>query len=103
MSKVSGADAYFHLYRIGVVDNSGRMGVAIALSEAVQDASWAWVPISHFRAIVHLEGTTTQQTVPSVYVPNTNTEKGTEDSFYDDPQDAIGSAPSEDMLITAGE
>ncbi len=35
-----------HLYHSGVVDNTGRHGVIIALSEAAQVALLAWVPIS---------------------------------------------------------
>ncbi len=30
--KVPGEEAYYHLYHSGVVDNTGRCGVAIALS-----------------------------------------------------------------------
>ncbi len=32
--KVPGEEAYYHLYHSGVVENTGRYGVAIALSEA---------------------------------------------------------------------
>ncbi len=32
--KVPGEEACYHLYHSGVVDNTGRHGVAIALSEA---------------------------------------------------------------------
>ncbi len=32
--KVAGEEACYHLYHIGVVDNTGRHGIAIALSEA---------------------------------------------------------------------
>ncbi len=35
-----------HLYHSGIVDNTGRHGVIIALSEAAQVALLAWVPIS---------------------------------------------------------
>ncbi len=36
--KMSGEEACYHLYQSGVVDNTGRHGVAIALSEAAQAA-----------------------------------------------------------------
>ncbi len=35
---VPGEEAFYHLYHIGVVDNIGRHGVAIALGEAIQAA-----------------------------------------------------------------
>ncbi len=43
--KVPYEEACYHLYHSGVVDNTGRYGVAIALSEAAQLALLAWVPI----------------------------------------------------------
>ncbi len=36
--KMPGEEACYHLYQSGVVDNTGRHGVAIALSEAAQTA-----------------------------------------------------------------
>ncbi len=45
MIKVPGEEACYQLYHSGVVDNSGRNGVAIALTEAAQAALLAWVPI----------------------------------------------------------
>ncbi len=44
--KVPVVDICYHLYHSGVVDNTGRHGVAIALTEAAQAALMAWVPIS---------------------------------------------------------
>ncbi len=44
--KVPGEEACYHLYHSGVVGETGRHGVAIALSEAAQVALLAWVPIS---------------------------------------------------------
>ncbi len=38
VTKVPGEEACYHLYHVGVVDNTGRHGVAIALSEATQAA-----------------------------------------------------------------
>ncbi len=44
--KVPGKEACYHLYHSGVVDNTGRHGVAIALGEAAQAALLTRVPIS---------------------------------------------------------
>ncbi len=43
--KMPGEKACYHLYHSGVIDNTGRYGVAIALSEAGRAALLAWVPI----------------------------------------------------------
>ncbi len=40
--KVPGKEACYHLYHSGVVDNTGRHGVAIALGEAAQAALLTW-------------------------------------------------------------
>ncbi len=45
MTKVP-EEACYYLYHSGVVDNTGRFGVAITLSEAAQAALLARVPIS---------------------------------------------------------
>ncbi len=44
--KVPDKEACYHLYHSGVVDNTGRHGVAIALSEAAQTALLTWALIS---------------------------------------------------------
>ncbi len=43
--KVSGEKACYHHYRSEVIDNTGRYGVAIALSKSAQAALLAWVSI----------------------------------------------------------
>ncbi len=50
--KAPGEEACYHLYYSEVVDNTGRQGGAIALSEAAQAALLAWVPISSRRLIL---------------------------------------------------
>ncbi len=55
-------EACYHLYRSGVVDNTGRHGVAIALGEAAQAALLACVPISSRLASARLKGTTVNLT-----------------------------------------
>ena len=44
--KVPAASASYHLYHSGVTDNSGRHGVALALSDAANAALLLWKPIS---------------------------------------------------------
>ncbi len=44
--KVPGEEACYHLYHSRVVENTGRHGVEIALSEAALAALLAWGPIS---------------------------------------------------------
>ncbi len=70
MIKVPGEEAYYHLYHSGVVDNTGRHDVAIALSEGAQAALLAWVPISSRLASARLKETTVNLTVIAVYAPN---------------------------------
>ncbi len=67
--KVPGEEACFHLYHSGVVDNAGRHGVAIALSEAAQAALLAWVPISSRLASARFKGTALNLTIIAVYAP----------------------------------
>ncbi len=69
VTKVPGEEACYHLYHSGLVDNTGRCGVAIALSEAAQVALLAWVPISSRLASARLKGTTVNLTVVAVYAP----------------------------------
>ncbi len=57
-SLVPGVEAYYNLYHSGVVDNTGRYGVAITLSEAAQAALLACVPLSSRLASARLKGTT---------------------------------------------
>ncbi len=101
--KVPGEEACYHLYYSEVVDNSGRHGVAIALSEAAQAALLAWVPISSRLARALLKGTTVNLTVIAVYAPTLDAAQERKNSFYDDLQDAVGRVPSGDMLIVAGD
>ncbi len=56
--KVPGEVAFYYLYHSGVVDNTGWYGVAITLSEAVQAALLACVPISSRLASARLKGAT---------------------------------------------
>ncbi len=97
--KVPGEEACYHLYHSGVVDNTGKHGVATALSEATQAALLAWVPISSRLASALLKGTAVNLTVIAVYVPTLDAAEETKDSFYDDLQDAVGKVPTGDMLI----
>ncbi len=59
---VPGEEARFHHYHSGVADNTGRRGVAIALSEAAQAALLAWVQIPPRLASARLKGTTVNLT-----------------------------------------
>ncbi len=70
--KMPGEEACYHLYRSGVVDNFGRHGVAIALTEAAQAALLAWEPISARLASARLKATTVNLTVVAVYAPTLN-------------------------------
>ncbi len=65
--KVPGEEACYHLYHSGVMDNTGRHGMAIALSEAAQAALLTWVPISSRLASVRLKETMVHITVVAVY------------------------------------
>ncbi len=56
--KVSGEEACYHLYNSGVLDNTGRHGLEIALSEAAQAALLAWGPVYSRLASARLNGTT---------------------------------------------
>ncbi len=61
--KVPGEETCYYLYHSGVVDNTGRYGVAISLSEAAQAAHLACVPNSSRLASARLKGTTVSLTV----------------------------------------
>ncbi len=89
MIKVPGEEACYHLYHSGLVDNTGRHGVAIALSEAAQAALLAWVPISHHLASARLRGTMVNLTFEAVYAPTLDAAEEARDAFYDDLQDAV--------------
>ncbi len=69
MIKVPGEEACYHLYHSGVINNTGRHGVAIAISEAAQTALLAWVPISSRLASARLKKTTVNPTVVAAYAP----------------------------------
>ncbi len=64
---VPGEEAFYHLYHSGVVDNIGRHGVAIALSEVAQAAFLAWVPSSPRLASTRIKGTTVNLAVVAIY------------------------------------
>ncbi len=66
MIKVPGQEAGYHLDHRGVVDNTGKHGVAIADSEAAQATLLAWVPISPRLASTLPNGTTMNLTVCAV-------------------------------------
>ncbi len=61
--KVPGEEACCYLYHSGVVDNTGRYGVAIILSEAAQAALLECVPISSRLASARLKGSMVNLTV----------------------------------------
>ncbi len=67
--KVAGEEACFHFYHSDVVDTSGRLGVAITLSEATQAALLACVSISSPLASARLKRTTVNLTVIAAYAP----------------------------------
>ncbi len=98
--KVPGEEACYHLYHSGVVDNTGRHGVVIVLSEAAQAALLAWVPISSRLASAR---TAVNLTVIAVYAPTLDAAKETKDSFYDDLQNAVDRVPAGDMLTVTGD
>ncbi len=75
--KVPGEDACYHLYHSGVVDNSGRHGVAIALCEATQAAFWESISFCLVSAPMNLNVTT-------VYAPTLDAEEEAKASSYDD-------------------
>ncbi len=102
MIKVPGEEACYHLYYSGVVQNTGRHGVAIAHSEATQAALLAWVPISSRPASARLKGTMANLTVIAVYAKTLDAPEETNYSFYDDLHDAVGGVPAGNMLIFAG-
>ncbi len=99
--KVPGNEACYHLFHSGVEDNTGRHGVAIALSEATQAALLAWLPISSRLASARPTGTTMNLTVIAVYVPTLDAAEETKYSFYDDLQDAVDVVPTGNMRIVA--
>ncbi len=86
-----------------MVDNIGRYGVAVALSEAAQAALLAWLPISSRLANARLKGTTVNLIVVAVYAPTLDAAEEAKGSFYDDLQDAVDRVPAGDMLIVAGD
>ncbi len=81
-----------HLYLCGAVDNTGRHGVAVALSEVAQAALLAWVPISPRLASTCLKGATVNLPVVAVYAPTLDEAEEVQGSYYDGLQDAIDSA-----------
>ncbi len=100
---VPGEEPCYHLYHSGVVDNSGRNGVAIALSWAAQAALLAWVPIPSRLASVRLKSTTVNLTVVAAYAPTLDVAEEAKDSFYANLRDAVDRVPAGDMLIFAGD
>ncbi len=78
MIKVPGEESYFRLYHIKVVDNRGRYGVVIALSEAAQAQLLPWVSISPRLASPRMKGAILNLTVISNYVPTLDNEEGDE-------------------------
>ncbi len=83
---VPSEDAFYHLYHSGVVDNIGRHGVAIALSEVAQAALLAWAPSSPRLASTRLKGTTVNLTIGEVHGPMLDAAEEAKDSFTDDLQ-----------------
>ncbi len=92
---MSGEEDCYHLYHSGVVDNTGRYGVALALNEAAQAALLAWMSISPHLASARLKGTMVSLTVVAVYAPTLD---ATEEA-----KDAVDRVPAGDMLIVAGD
>ncbi len=101
--KVPGEEACYHLFHIGVVDNTGRHGVAIALSGAAQAAIRAWVTISSRLPSARLKRTTVNLTVIPCYVPTLDAAEEKKYPFYDDVHDAVGGVPAGNMLIVTGD
>ncbi len=75
--KVPGEEACYHLYHSGVVDNTGRHGVAIALSQA------------NFKIV-------------AVFAQTLDAAEKARNSFYEDLQDVVDRILEGDMLIVAG-
>ncbi len=101
--KVPGGEVCYHLYHSGLVDISGRHGVAVALSEAAHAALLVVVPNSSRLACARFKGTTVNLTVVAVYDPTLDAAVEVKDSFYDDLQDAVDRVPAVDILIIAGD
>ncbi len=101
MIKAPGEEACYHLYNSAVVDNSGRHGVAIALSEAAQAAVLTWEPISPHLASAHMKRAVVNLKVIIICVLFPDAEEEAKDTFYDDLQFVVGRVPAGVMLIVA--
>ncbi len=64
--KVPVEETCYHLYHSRVVDNTGKQGVAVALSGAVHSVLLVWVPISSRLASARLKRTTVNLNVVPV-------------------------------------
>ncbi len=77
--------------------NTGRHGVAIALSKAAQAAILVWAPIPSRLSSTILKGATVSHNIVAVDDPKLDAEGEAKDCFFDEPQDAIVSVPSGDF------
>lgn len=100
---VAHSNTSYHLYHSGVSDDSGRHGVAVALSANANAALLDWEPISERLARIRLKGSIFNITVIAVYAPTRDADDTTKNDFYEDLQNLVRQVPSSDMLIVAGD
>ncbi len=77
-------EASYHLHHSGVVDNTERYGLTIALGEATQAALLVWVSITS-----QLTGWAVDLITVAVYAPTLCAAEDAKDSFYDDLHDVV--------------
>ncbi len=82
-----------------MIDDTGRHGAAIALSEVAQAAPLARVPISSRLTSARPKGKTVNLTVVAVYAPTLDAAEEAKDSFNDDFQGAVNRVPAGDIPI----
>ncbi len=75
MVKASDEEAWYHLYRSGVVDNNGSHVVPIALSKATQTAHLVWETISPRLAHARLKGINLNITAVLIHAPTLDAEE----------------------------
>ncbi len=90
--KVPVEEVCCHLYHSGVVDNSGRHVVAIALREDAQVALLARVPSSPRLASARMEGAIVNVIIIAVDDPTLNPEEVAKSPFYEGLQDEVDSS-----------
>ncbi len=97
------ADATYQLYYSGVQDNTGRHGVALALSAAVNAALLDWAPIFPRLARVRIKGAVANIIIIAVYASTLNAADDIKNDFEADLQDAVDEIPARDILVVAGD